>query len=84
MAWLAISSLRSGELIKFQSNIMAQTMVDMLAEVSPEARSLKYVERQNSPIRFWLGVGIRLLLAIAGLLMSIYFLAAAVSGHSTI
>jgi hypothetical protein len=79
MAWLAISSWRSGELVKFQPNLMTQIAVDLTAETSDDARWLKYADKDRAPIRFWLGVWIRILLAIAGLLMAAYFLVISLS-----
>ncbi len=79
MAWLAVVSYRTGELLKFQPDFKVQMAVDLLAEISPEGRRMKYASRANAPVRFWICVAFRTLLAITGFSLSAYFLALSLS-----
>jgi hypothetical protein len=78
-AILAGVSLRDSEVARFLGyNLFVSTFSDAMATINPELRSRQYISRRNSPVRFWIAIVIRCLIASIALFLAIWFFVAAV------
>jgi hypothetical protein len=70
-------AIRSGEVARFfGGSLFTGMIIDLMADSLPSVRSLKYISREENPIRFRIAIVIRSLLAIiAGLLAIGFFVA---------
>jgi len=73
-AVLALTAIRSGEIARFNGTVFSGMMLDASAEALPQTRWLKYIDRAESPKRFWMAVFNRCLLSVLSAIMAIGFL----------
>ncbi len=78
-AILLRDSIRSGEVAKFTGGGFAGFIIDARADATPDARWLKYISRDDRPIRFWIAVVSRGLIAFVALLLAIWFFVVSVT-----
>jgi hypothetical protein len=77
---LVRDSIRDGEVARFSGNVWTGLMGDMAAEARPEFRSWVYISRSDAPIRFWIAITIRCLVAAIAFALGLAYGGSAITG----